>query len=219
MDETMEKQMEDQDLDQSEEQFFEENPLPEDCEARRIILSMVSLSGVMTLRRQSMDLIERVEGELTEEMKKEREEICAMPPEKLGDMLRKLRYRENLVELSFRITENQEQAMPLILRRYLTSGYENYINRTIDIFYIADLIYTEELFRLVDQIRNPIARSRACILFGMRLNDVNEFLFEEYQKNMYTDFAEGPLAGLHCWTGRLNDWVKMRMSQIVQENN
>lgn len=208
------RDMDKQDIRQPDDRFFEENPLAEDSIVRNQILSMAMLSNLLEYRGQNSDVLKRFDENLSEEMRCERERIASLPPEKLGDLLRKLAFRENAMTLITRIMENQEAAMPVILKKYLSSGYENYIIRAIGIFYVCDPVYTEELYLAYDQIRNPLACSLACTLFGMRLCGVEAFLLKEYRESQFTRYGDGPLAGLYCATGRLNTWLEERLREI-----
>ena len=60
----------------------------------------------------------------------------------------------------------EEETCPLIVRRYMTTAQEHFIDCAFRILTKADVKYAEKLFENYPEIRNPYAQATACLLFG-----------------------------------------------------
>ena len=100
----------------------------------------------------------------------------------------------------------QDGAAPLILRRYMTTGQDRFIELAFLILAKANIRYVEQLYADYANIRNPYAQSMACLLFGEReMQNAASLLMEEYErfKREYPDesYNQGPLLALHILYG------------------
>lgn len=60
----------------------------------------------------------------------------------------------------------EEETCPLIVRRYMTTAQEHFIDSAFRILTKADVKYAEKLLENYREIRNPYAQATACLLFG-----------------------------------------------------
>ena len=100
----------------------------------------------------------------------------------------------------------QEEVMPLIIKRYLTTAQTCFIEAAVRIFGNADRKYTEELLKEYGNIRNPYAQANACLLFGeFRMMETVPLLLSEYRRFLrnYPDqgYAQCPLFALNILYG------------------
>lgn len=117
--------------------------------------------------------------------------------------------RDNLADQVFlqRALELERGAVPLILRRYKTTAQDRFVELAFHILNRADLSYTKQLFAEYQEIRDPYAQSRACLLFGERkLEEAVPLLLREYarfQREYPSEsFDQEPLLGLYILYGK-----------------
>ncbi len=96
---------------------------------------------------------------------------------------------------------------PKIIKRYLTTAQDSFIELAFRIFVHADKQYAEELFDKYDDIRNPYAQAVACLLFGEhKMQATVPFLLKEYKRfqTEYSndDFDQFPLLALYLLAGK-----------------
>lgn len=133
----------------------------------------------------------------------ERARIAALETgEALVSILRKRFYPENLPALSDRANALGGEAMAAILRRLKTSCQDIYLESAVYVLAKAAPQYTAQLLADYADIRNPYAKSLACLLFGMqKLEESDALLRQEYaaMKNSKEDpmLCQGPLLGLY----------------------
>lgn len=123
-------------------------------------------------------------------------------PETIVDYMRKFKSIENRNEMIQKVSEYEEEAMPLVLKRYLTSALDNFIETAGHCFAKNDIKYTINLREKYNEIRNPYAKAVACLVFGIKGMDAEcDFLFEEYEKMCKSypkeSFSDYPLLALH----------------------
>lgn len=97
--------------------------------------------------------------------------------------------------------------MPLILKRMLTSGHDVFIENAATIFAIATTKYVDQLYDVFNEIRNPYAKSLACLAFGIKKKmEYTPLLLEQYklikQERPDRDYEQGPLLALHLIHGK-----------------
>lgn len=97
----------------------------------------------------------------------------------------------------------QETVIPLMLQRYRTTLQDMFVDTSVQILAHAEKCHVERLMEIYDQIRNPYAKSMACLVIGMRkTEDAVPLLLKEYErmKREYTEesFCQGPLLGLYA---------------------
>ena len=111
----------------------------------------------------------------------------------------------------------ESETVPLIMKRYMTSGQDRFIELSFQILAQADIQYTEQLFADYKSIRNPYAQAVACLLFGERgMEDAPPLLMEEYRRFQrdYPDegFDQHPLLALYILYGVTWSGIKRKPS-------
>lgn len=130
-------------------------------------------------------------------------EITALSdPIAIVNYMRTLKAMPNREALVRKIKEYAETTMPLIIKRYLSSGLDEFIEIAAMSFIKNDVKYLHELKKCYPNIRSPYAKAVVCLVFAMQdIETDGEFLYQEYQKfqRMYPkeDYADFPLLGLH----------------------
>lgn len=124
------------------------------------------------------------------------------------------RMRQSIAMLNRSVLADQalsmwEETMPLILRRFRTSSQTEFIETAFHIFAEADDSVIEPLKELYPDIRNPYARSMACVVFGMHdCKEMIPMLLREYEcfREDYPDeeYEQGPLLALYQLYGMLD---------------
>lgn len=123
-------------------------------------------------------------------------------PLTIVNYIRKINAMANREVLVQKITEYTDSTMPLILKRYLTSGLDEFIEISGHCFLKNDLKYLAELKSRYEEVRDPYARAVACLIFAMSDLEIDaNFLYQEYLKfrRMYPNegYDYFPLLGLH----------------------
>lgn len=101
----------------------------------------------------------------------------------------------------------EAEAAPLIVKRFKTTAQDRFVELAFFVLSKADRQYAEQLFREYREIRNPYARSMACLLFGeQRMEETASLLMEEH-KRFRRDFPnetyeQAPLLALHLMFGQ-----------------
>ena len=108
---------------------------------------------------------------------------------------------EQLRLLLLKAGEIQEDVGPMIVKRYLTSVQDEYIENAAKILACSDKCYTQMLLEQYNAIRFPYAQSVACYLFGYKkLTQSEALLLREYDRFKshwpQKSFEQGPLWGL-----------------------
>ena len=124
------------------------------------------------------------------------------------------RMRQKIHPLNRTVLANQalsmwEETMPLILRRFRTSSQTEYIETAFHVLAEADDSVIEPLKELYPDIRDPYARSMACVVFGMHdREEMIPMLLREYERfrEDYPDeeYEQGPLLALYQLYGMLD---------------
>lgn len=124
------------------------------------------------------------------------------------------RMRQKIHPLNRTVLANQalsvwEETMPLILRRFRTSSQTEFIETAFHVLAEADDSVIEPLKELYPDIRDPYARSMACVVFGM--HDREEMIpmllkeYEQFQKDYpEEEYEQGPLLALYQLYGMLD---------------
>jgi hypothetical protein len=183
--------------------FLKENPLKEISTAQITYIQMVTVTWpgfneeIADIVAPKMEISKREAYEL------EKEQIlkCDTAEDVIKYMriTKELQNRYLLVEKALVM---QEDIMPLILKRLLTSAHDVFIENAAIILANADMKYVEQLFNIFKEIRNPYARSETSIVFGVnRRADYISLLWEQYtlikQERPDKDYEQGPLWALH----------------------
>ena len=183
-----------------DKRFFETHKVPELSAAN---IFYFSANDALPDLFQQFDIMAKEKGIMVPDNSNERKIIASMTdPESIVNYMRKLNTIENRHEMVEKVSEYAVATMPLILKRYLTSALDGFIETAGRCFMKNDLQYTLDLRAQYYDIRNPYARAVACLVFGMKgMNNECDFLYEEYErmrsaypKESYSDF---PLLALH----------------------
>lgn len=183
-----------------DKRFFDTHQVPELSAAN---FFHFSANGALPDLFQQFDKMAKENGIVTPDNSDERKNIASMTdPESIVNYMRKLKGIDSRHEMIEKVSQYAEATMPLILKRYLTSALEGFIETAGYCFIKNDLQYTLDLRAHYNEIRNPYAKAVACLVFGMKgMNDEGDFLYEEYEKmrsaypkESYSDF---PLLALH----------------------
>lgn len=183
-----------------DKRFFETHKVPELSAAN---IFYFSANDALPDLFQQFDIMAKEKGIMVPDNSNERKIIASMTdPESIVNYMRKLNTIENRHEMVEKVSEYAVATMPLILKRYLTSALDGFIETAGRCFIKNDLQYTLDLRAQYYDIRNPYAKAVACLVFGMKgMNDECDFLYEEYErmrsaypKESYSDF---PLLALH----------------------
>lgn len=197
---------------QLEKQFFQANPLNEHSVAYVTFLRMEMLRGkefsVENDPLASAVFLERSEAE-QEEIRQEILKVEELnDPADLVNILRKTGEMWYLDVIWRKIIEDQEHTMPLLLKRFTTSGQEQFLESAAVVLTHAEEPYIRQLWDLYPELRHPTAKADACLVFASRRNpEDQEFFLAEYERMMRTegpDFAQAPLIGLYAISGRLD---------------
>lgn len=183
-----------------DKKFFETHKVPELSAANIFYFSVnVALRDMF----QQFDKVTKEKGIAVPDHSAERNLITSMnDPESIVNYMRKLNAIECRYEMIEKVSEYADETMPLVVKRYLTSALDGFIETAGHCFIKNDLRYTLELRKRYKEIRNPYAKAVACLVFGMQGMDTEcDFLYEEYEKmrNLYPNesYSDFPLLALH----------------------
>lgn len=120
--------------------------------------------------------------------------------------MRKIKEPQNRKVLLNKARDMQEDVMPLVLKRLVTSGHDVFIENAAILPGHADMKYVEQLYDMFHKIRNPYARLEASLVFGMkRKKGYTALLLEQFelikQEVPGTDYEQGPLLALYLIYG------------------
>ncbi len=183
-----------------DKKFFDTHKVPELSAAN--IFHFSANDSLQDMFRQ-FDRIAAEKGIAIRDNSNVRNSIATMTdPECIVNYMRKLNAIENRHELVEKVSEYAKTAMPLILKRYLTSALDGFIEIAGYCFIKNDLEYTIDLRQKYNEIRNPYAKAVACLVFGMKgMDNECDFLYDEYEKmrNSYSkeNYSDFPLLALH----------------------
>lgn len=183
-----------------DKKFFDTHKVPELSAAN---IFHFSANDAIPDLFQQFDKIAKEKGIVIPDNSDERKNIASMTdPESIVNYMRKLKGIDSRHEMIEKVSQYVEATMPLILKRYLTSALDNYIEIAGRCFIKNDLQYTLDLRAHYNEIRSPYAKAVACLVFGMKgMTEESDFLYEEYErmrsaypKECYSDY---PLLALH----------------------
>lgn len=188
--------------------FFKDNPIEELSAANishfKMMLATKAEAQQMIEDRVSMGINPERRASIAEEKKT----IAALSTgEKVVTFMRKKSDIVNQNLLCQKALSMQAQAIPLVLRRYCTTHQDEFVDTAVQILAQAEKHYAEALLEMYSDIRNPYAKSMACLVFGVQhLEQAAPLLYEEYErmKREYTkeSLCQGPLLGLYVLYGK-----------------
>lgn len=183
--------------------FFKKNPL-NPTSAYNIALYILDPDFEEDMFNRLLDKEDETgDSSSLDQIDKEEEEIRALSD---AEAVVK-RMRQSIAMLNRSVLADQalsmwEETMPLILRRFRTSSQTEFIETAFHIFAEADDSVIEPLKELYPDIRDPYARSMACVVFGM--HDCEEMIpmllreYEQFQKDYpEEEYEQGPLLALY----------------------
>lgn len=187
--------------------FFKQNPLDEISSA---IIADFSLSTLFN-DELNAEIEKIVNGQIEDERKaqiladKDTVEQLSSGEDVVTYMRKK---HDNVADLLFckKAMTLESEAAPLIVKRYMTSAQDRFIELAFRILAKADKKYAEQLFREYKEIRNPYAQAMACLLFGeQEMEETVPLLMQEYKrfKQSYPkeSFNQAPLLALYILYG------------------
>ena len=183
--------------------FFKKNPL-NPTSAYNIALYILDPDFEEDMFNRLLDKEDETgDSSSLDQIDKEEEEIRALSD---AEAVVK-RMRQSIAMLNRSVLADQalsmwEETMPLILRRFRTSSQTEFIETAFHIFAEADDSVIEPLKELYPDIRDPYARSMACVVFGMHdCEEMIPMLLREYERfrEDYPDeeYEQGPLLALY----------------------
>lgn len=188
--------------------FFKDNPIEELSAANlchfKMMLARKAEAQQMIEDKVSMGITPERRASIAEEKKT----IAALSTgEEVVTFMRKKSEGVNQNLLCQKALSMQEQTIPLILRRYCTTHQDKFVDTAVQILAQAEKCYAEALLEMYPGIRDPYAKSMACLVFGVQhLEQAAPLLYEEYErmKREYTQesLCQGPLLGLYVLHGK-----------------
>ena len=183
--------------------FFKKNPL-NPTSAYNIALYILDPDFEEDMFNRLLDKEDETgDSSSLDQIDKEEEEIRALSD---AEAVIK-RMRQSIAMLNRSVLADQalsmwEETMPLILRRFRTSSQTEFIETAFHVLAEADDSVIEPLKELYPDIRDPYARSMACVVFGMHdCEEMIPMLLREYERfrEDYPDeeYEQGPLMALY----------------------
>lgn len=122
-------------------------------------------------------------------------------PENLVDLCRKVTDFHAKRTLWKKILENQNEAMPFLLKRFYTSSQDKYLETAALVLAYAEEKYIDELLKNYKEIRCEYAKAVFCIVLGFRQKKSCIPFLKSEMKRMEklhgdTDYSEAPKAAL-----------------------
>lgn len=188
--------------------FLDDNPLSEISTAQITYFQMVTVTMPEFNEKIAGMVVPRMETSRREEYEQEKNQILRSDTaEEIIKYMRKIKEPQNRNLIVEKALSMQEDVMPLILKRLLTSAHDVFIENAAIILANADMKYVEQLFNIFKKIRNPYARSETSMVFGVkRRADYTSLLLEQYllikQERPDEDYEQGPLLALHLIHGK-----------------
>lgn len=144
-----------------------------------------------------------------EESKKQREEIAQLDSgEAVVRFMRRGCDTVNFAALVNKALTMQDEAFPLILDRFRTTGQDVFVDIAVWALVRGEQVYVDRLKTMYPEIRSLYAQSQACVVFGMRKReDTLPLLLSEYERMLREDtgegYCQGPLLALHLLFDKL----------------
>lgn len=189
------------------EGFFDENPIMELSAAQLTYFNIVMLN-MSDLNNQIAEMvIPGMKRERREQYEAEKEAIFRISrADEVIKYMRKIKELQNREALLNKALDMQEKVIPLVLKRLATSGHDVFIESATILLSHADSKYVEQLYDMFRDIRNPYARSEACLVFGVKkMKEYTPLLLEQYElikrEVPEKNYEQGPLFALYLLHG------------------
>lgn len=189
--------------------FFHENPLQRGAAAETATF-LIKYEELCKLGREFSE--ETLSKEKLEEMRAEAETISSLTaPKDIIRYLRKNIYTFNKDILFKKVFENEDEILPLLFEKWLTSSVDVLIENAVCIFSRADANYCAPILRRYNEFRDIYARSMACIVLGFRSDErIIAWLYDEYfrtkeqccEEYPMENFEQAPLIALYTLNDR-----------------
>lgn len=187
--------------------FLKDNPLDELSTAMLTHFRMITIT-IPELNNQVSDaVVPAMEQSRLEQYQTEKENIMNLcKAEDIVLYMRKIKDPANSSLLLEKALDYQDEIMPLVLKKICTSGHDVFIENTAILLANADEKYTEQLYNLFPEIRNPYARSELCIVFGVKQKaEYTDLLLKQFkqikEERPDNDYEQGPLLALNLIYG------------------
>ena len=189
-------------------QFFRKNPLKEISSAT-IAHYAIEMRLNEKLDQTISDIVSPdIDPKRKEKVLQERRHLEQLSnPAELTEFVRKGYDILNQHLLCTKILSQEEQVIPLLLKRYRTCALDLFIETTATILVHGKREYVQLLREMYDEIRSPYAQAKACLVFGMcEMENEIPFLLKEYQRfqREYPNesFDQHPLLSLYLLHGK-----------------
>lgn len=189
-------------------QFFHKNPL------KRMSSATIAYYAIETRLNEKLEqtledaVSPNIDPQRKEKVLQEREHLEKLnDPAALTEFVRKGYDILNQYQLCIKILSQEEQVIPLLLKRYRTCALDQFIETTATILVHSKREYVQLLREMYDEIRSPYAQAKACLVFGMcEMENEIPFLLKEYQRfqREYPNesFDQHPLLSLYLLHGK-----------------
>lgn len=195
------------------EGFFDENPIMELSAAQLTYFNIVMLN-VPDFNNQIAEMVVPImKRERREQYEAEKKAIFGISSaDEVIKYMRKIKELQNREALLNKALDMQDEVIPLVLKRLVTSGHDVFIESAAILLSHADSKYVEQLYDMFRDIRNPYARSAACLVFGVKKKiEYTPLLLEQYElikkEVPEKDYEQGPLFALYLLHGVQNQGV------------
>lgn len=177
--------------------YFKKHPI-KDISAAKITYNMTAVYDIDDLVNKTLDegyKPKEEELQLRDEILKEHDS------EKLLKYMRKNLTLISRIELYYRILEHEEEMMPLIKKRAMTSMQDEFIENVIYFFIHCQEDCCDWILQQYNNIRSEYLKSQLCLVLGHR-GDISmiEFLMGEVKRfenlHLDEDFEQGPILAL-----------------------
>lgn len=183
--------------------FFEKNQLQELSAAMLTHFRMITLAVPEVNEKVTEFAAPFMEQSRLEQYQNEKDAITNLvEAEEIVAYMRKIKETSNSSLLIEKALEFQDTVIPLVLKRICKSGHDIFIENAALLLANAEDKYTEDLYDIFSDIRNPYARSELCIVFGVKKKkEYTDLILQQYvqikKERPDQDYEQGPLLALH----------------------
>lgn len=183
--------------------FFEKNQLQELSAAVLTHFRMITLAVPELNEKVAEVAAPFIEQSRLEQYQNEKDAITNLvEAEEIVAYMRKIKETSNSSLLIEKALEFQDTVIPLVLKRICKSGHDIFIENAALLLANAEDKYTEDLYDIFSDIRNPYARSELCIVFGVKKKkEYTDLILQQYvqikKERPDRDYEQGPLLALH----------------------
>lgn len=183
--------------------FFEKNQLQELSAAVLTHFRMITLAVPELNEKVAEVAAPFMEQSRLEQYQNEKDAITNLvEAEEIVAYMRKIKETSNSSLLIEKALEFQDTVIPLVLKRICKSGHDIFIENAALLLANAEDKYTEDLYDIFSDIRNPYARSELCIVFGVKKKkEYTDLILQQYvqikKERPDRDYEQGPLLALH----------------------